>query len=277
MTSPTSLRHSPHAAHRAVAFLLAISAGAFVSAPAVAAGGLILIDAPPESGYTFLAGPNLLAYTPESGSSKLKTLVIPGIDFYSSWGGFASTDIGLGWNFSHRKDLQFGLRLWPQVGRDDDDPHLRGLDDIGTRLGKGLFANYAPWEFLTLQSSLLYGSGRSGDGLKAEAGATVGARLGASAVLGVSLGATWANRAHREGYYGITARESVASGLPEWSVGAGWQDVNLAVSGVWTLNDRWSLSGQVLTAHLLGDAARSPVTESRNPTNVSLTLWYRFK
>lgn len=241
-----------------------------------AMGGLFLIDSPPKQDWTFSAGPSVLGFPEAPGSSKTKVLAIPGIDFYAPNGIFASTDDGLGWNLSKRDDLQAGVRLWPVFGRDNDGSRRRGLQDIGTRLGKGVFLNWAPWEFLTLQSSVLYGSGRGSDGLQVEAGATVGTRVGPNALLGLTLGTTWANGAHVRSYYGVTPAETAAGGLPTYRPGSGLIDVNLALTGEYKFDERWRLSGQVLGARLMGDAKRSPVTLTKYPETFSLTLWYKF-
>ncbi len=244
---------------------------------AQALGGIILIDAPPAQDYTLAIGPGVAGYPETPGSNRTRVVPVPGLDFYSSLGGFASTDIGLGWNFSRRADVQFGVRLWPVFGRDDDRSRQRGLSDVGTRLGKGLFLNYAPWEFLILQSSVLAGSGYHGDGVQMEGGATLGARIGTATLLGFTLGGTWANRAHVQSYYGVTPEESAAGGLPAYAPGAGWSDVNVQLNGEMKINERWKLSGQLLGARLLGDESRSPVTESRHQGTFSLTLWYQLK
>jgi outer membrane protein len=244
---------------------------------AEALGGLILIDKPPAQDYSLSIGPGVAGYPESPGSSHTKVVPIPGVDFYWSLGAFASTDIGLGWNLSRRKDLQFGVRLWPVFGRDDERSQQLGLSDVGTRLGKGLFLNYAPLRFLILQSSVLAGSAYKGDGVQVEAGATVGAPIGGRALLGVTLGGTWANGPYLRSYYGVTPEESAVGGLPVYTPGAGWSDVNLQLVGEMQISERWKLSGQLVGAHLVGDAGRSPVVQSRNQTTFSLTLWYQLK
>ena len=239
-------------------------------------GGLIILGAPPAEHDRIALGPGVVAFPEHAGSSEHKVWPIPAIDYYSTLGGFVSTDIGVGWNFSPRADLQAGVRLWPQFGRDDSPPGLPGLPGVPDRLGKAAFANYAPLRALLLQSSLMYGAGRDGDGLMAEIGATSGLPIG-DALLAVTLGGSWANRSYRQSFYGVGAADSVASGLPEWNVGAGWQDVNLSLSLDVPLGDRWKLSGQLLGARLLGAAADSPITRSRTQSTLSLTLWYRFR
>ena len=57
----------------------------------------------------------------------------------------------------------------------------------------------------------------------------------------------------------------------------GWSDVNVQLSGEFQVAERWRLSGEVVRAHLIGGAGRSPVLESRNQGTFALTLWYRLK
>lgn len=255
-----------------VALLLSIFAG-----HAEALGGLILIDKPPAQDYSLSIGPSVAGYPESPGSSRTKVVPIPGVDFYWALGAFASTDIGLGWNFSRRENLQFGVRLWPVFGRDDERSQRLGLSNLGTRLGKGLFLNYAPLPFLILQSSVLAGSAYKGDGVQVEAGATVGAPIGDRALLGVTLGGTWANSAHARSYYGVTPDEAAVGGLPVYSLRGGLSDVNLQLVGEMRLTEHWKVSGQLVGARLVGDAGRSPVIMSRNQTTFSLTLWYQLK
>ncbi len=244
---------------------------------AYALGGLILIGAPPKEGYTLAMGPALAGYPEAPGSDRTKLLPLLGVDYQSSNGAFFSTDIGAGWNFSKRDDLQFGARLWPVIGRNDDRSRSRGLDDVSSRLGAGLFLNYEPWEFLILQSGLLAGSGNDRDGAQFELGATVGAPLGDSVLVGLTLGTTWANGAYMRNYYGISQQTSASSGLPVFTPGGGNSDVNAAINAQWKISPKWKLSGEWLVARLIGDAGHSPVTLSRTQNTFSMTLWYQLK
>jgi outer membrane scaffolding protein for murein synthesis (MipA/OmpV family) len=260
-----------------------LSLGAFVlssclSGAALAAGGTIFIDPPPEQAYTLSLGPTLWMFPSYPGGRRLQTVLFPGVDFYAANGLFASTDNGIGWNLSSRSDLQAGLRLWAQLGRKArDSRRLAGTDDIGPRLEKGGFVNFAPYDFLLLQSSVRYGSGVRGDGLLAEVAVTTGLPLGDKGSLAFSLGTTWANQAYRQSYFGLTEEQALRSNRAPWQMSSGQQDTNLGVSGEYRLDPDWRLSGQWIHAHLLGDAARSPVVERASQSTVSLTLWRRFK
>lgn len=243
-----------------------------------AQGGLILLDAPPHQAYHLSIGPTLLAFARDPGASQMQTLLIPGLDFYTRQGLFVSTDNGVGWNLSQRDDLQWGVRLWPQLGRARGALGHPGLAGVGDRLQKGLFANFAPLRYVLLQSSLLAGAGQGGDGVVGEIGATVGLPFGQpDNTFGLSVGATWANGPYRQSYFGITPAMAQASGLPAWHVGGGWQDLNVGLVGEVPLNRRWTLSGQLSSARLLGAAAASPITQSRDQSTLSLTLWYSIR
>lgn len=249
----------------------------FSTLNAHALGGLILIDAPPKDGYTLAVGPALAGYPEAPGSGRTKVLPLAGVDFESASGGFISTDIGAGWNFSKREGLQFGARIWPVFGRNDQRSRARGLADVGSRLGLGLFLNYEPWQFLVLQSSLLTGSGFDRNGMQFETGATIGAPLGDSALLGLTLGTTWSNAAYLRSYFGVTPGESSGGSLPVFAPGAGWSDLNASLNAEVRIDPRWKLSGQWLVARLIGDAGRSTVTTSRFQKIFQVTLWYQLK
>jgi outer membrane protein len=255
-----------------VALLLSSACG-----PADAFGGLILIDSPPTEGYSLSVGPGIAGFRDRRGSKDTKVVPVPGVDFYSSAGGFASTDVGLGWNFSRREDTQFGVRFWPILERSRTTSQRPDHSDTRTRIAKGVFLNYAPWQFLILQSNLLAGYATSGDRIQAEVGATAGLPLGDRGLIGVTLGTTWSNGPYMRNSFGVSQRESARDGLPVYSPGSGWSDINLQLSGEFQFAERWRVSGEVVKAHLIGGAGRSPTVASRNVGTFALTIWYRFK
>ncbi len=240
-------------------------------------GNLILIDAPPAEDYSLSVGPGVVGFRQFPGARHLRVVPVPGMDLYLHNGAFASTDNGVGWNFSRRDDVQVGLRLLPVFGRSGKASRRMGLSDIGTRVGKDGFLTFAPWPFLILQSDLLTVSVPGGEGVQAEVGATTGAPLGERALVGATVGVTWSNGPYARSYFGVTPRESARGGLPVYAPGPGWSDASLRLSGELQIDERWRLSGEVVGARLIGGAGRSPVVQSRNQSSFSLTLWYRFR
>jgi outer membrane scaffolding protein for murein synthesis (MipA/OmpV family) len=255
--------------------LTAIAAAALALAaalPAQAAGNLLLIEAPPPKATLALGGTvwQLPAYP---GARKSDTLVLPALDWQLPNGMFVSTDTGVGWNLSSSKTVQAGVRLWPQFGRSRKD--VPGLEPIGLRIQAQGFANVQIGEVLLLQSGVLYGGGRDRDGLQVELGATSGIPIGDS-LIGIGLATSWANKAYRDGYYGVTAAESRASGLAAYTPGSGTLDTSLTVSAELKFGPAWRLSGQVVLARLNTDISRSPVVQQRRQDLATLTLWRSF-
>lgn len=269
-TNPSAPAHRPmHGSLRgALALvLLAIPLSSF------AAGDLLLIDAPPATA-TRSAGVTFWSLPRYPGSSSQNNSLYPAFDFYGSSGLFASTENGLGWNLSSRKDLQAGVRLWPELGRKANEGHA-GLSKLGVRIQQEAFVNYQVLPALLLQSGLLHGSGRHNDGAKLELGATTGLPIGPD-LLGIGVSATFANGAHRQSYYGVSPEDSRRSGLPATHLGAGWQDVSLTLSAEHRFNPHWHADAQVIEARLLGSTASQAAFVSRMQTAATLSLWYDF-
>ena len=254
---------------------LLLSAGA-----AQAAGSLLLLDAPPAA-TTWSGGLSVRGWPRSPGSSRQHAGLLPALDYESPNGIFAATDTGLGWNLAPAllngeaaKDWQFGARLWPQAGRSRRESPP-GVESLGTRVVGEAFANVQALPVLLLQSGLSYGSGRHHDGAQLELGATSGIPLGDD-LLAISLATTYANAAHLRGSFGVRPSEASHSGLPAWRPGAGWQDWSVALSGEHKFSADWSVSGQWLQTRLVGDAARSPLTHTRNQPSFILSVWRRF-
>jgi outer membrane scaffolding protein for murein synthesis (MipA/OmpV family) len=79
---------------------------------------------------------------------------------------------------------------------------------------------------------------------------------------------TWADARHMRAYFGVDGNQSaqalaLGSVVPTFSAGAGLRDVTLAIAVIVPLDNRWSLQSLVRAAILLGDAAASPLTQTR--------------
>jgi len=253
---------------------------ACAAAQAQAGGTLLLLDAPPAEA-TFSTGLSWRGWPRAPGSARERQTLLPALDYESPSGLFAATDTGLGWNLAPQlasaetaKDWQFGARLWPQSGRSRRESPP-GVAQLGPRLITQLFANYQASPELLLQSGLSWGSGRHHNGDQLELGATSGIPLG-SELLAISLSATYANAAHLRGSFGVGPNEALASGLPAFRPHSGWQDWNVALSYEHKFSKNWSVNGQWLHTRLIGQAAESPLTHSRNQPSFIASVWYQF-
>lgn len=227
---------------------------------------LTQIQAPPASGVDAWLGPSVFSYPRYPGAAQSHTYVAPMLEVFGSRGWFLSSVAGAGWNFSSDKSWQYGLRLTPVFPRyARDTPLPPAVPDIGYRLERGAFLNYAPWEFLNLQSGLRQGSGRRCQGLLADVGATVGAPLGHGLTVALSGSTSWGNGHYVQSYFGAGQ-----------ATGAGWVDTNADLMLLSDINPHWSLTLDLGRTHYRGDAASSPLVSRTTTENWFLGSEYRF-
>jgi outer membrane scaffolding protein for murein synthesis (MipA/OmpV family) len=255
----------------AIALAFAFSLGG-VSLSAQAWGNLLLLDPQPDVAVRSV-GASVWSLPEYAGASKQDNSVLPAFDYYHPSGFFASTEDGLGWNVSSDKEIQAGVRLWPQFGRGSNDDPLR-RSRLGVRIQQEAFFNIQALPVLLLQSGLLHGSGQQRNGMQLELGATSGIPIGKD-LLGIGLSATYANHAHRQSYYGISPEDAAAIGVAPVRTPNGWQDVSLTFSTEHRFDKRWHIDGQLIVARLVGSAV-GPVVGSRQQTAFTSTLWYDF-
>jgi MipA family protein len=181
---------------------------------------------------------------------------------------------GLIYDVYEHGSLSISTRVGYDFGRaEDDDPHLAGLGDIdgGPTLGFGVDYKAGPVDlFAKVDRSF-------GDveGIVGTFGADVSRPLG-NVLFGGGVSATWADDDHMQGYFGVNAAQSTASGLPQYDAGAGFKRVDLEMSATYILDENWMLRGEVEVGELLGDAADSPITQDSTQTCAGLSVGYRF-
>lgn len=242
---------------------------------ALAQGGLLLVDPPPDTGHTLSYGGTLFVFPKYLGAQSAEALPIPALEVMDSSGAFFSTDIGLGYNFSGRKDVQIGVRLYPSLPRrSGDDGHLHGIPDIPWRLERTVFANYWPLEFLGLQSSVRTGLGPNEDGVLTEAGMSVGAPVSSVLTVGGTLGMSYANANFRQSFFGVSGAVSQLSGYPQFQAGAGWQDFQTSIGFEWKMDQRLRMDVRLDQWKLLGAAGASPLTQSRWQRGLVFSVWH---
>lgn len=217
-------------------------------------GSLVLMDARPQH-ETLSIGGQVMSLPHSSGSADTSQTLIPGVDFYSPSGWFASTENGVGWTASTLPQWLAGVRIWPQFGRPQADAiHAPA---VGDRLQLQAFANWAPNSYLLLQSAQSVGSGLHRQGFQSEWGMTSGLPIG-SDLLGLGVSATWANHPYQEVYLG-QAR-------------SGWADWSWTASLTHRFNPHWHLDAQWQWAHLIEPAKG---LQSRQQGGL-LSVWYDY-
>jgi len=241
-------------------------AGLWHGGPALALGGLLLLDAPPESHLKQAWGASFVAQ-PAWGLQRSHSWWMPALELLDPSGAFVSTDLGLGWNLSQRSDVQAGWRWVPTPSHEFKGlPASEPAQRVGTRLERGAFCNWAPSASLLLQSGLRQGGGKDHHGLIAELGATSGLPLPGDELLGITAGVSWANRSLRRSEVGQPV--AAAAGLP-----AGWHELQWALSHEHRFNAQWRLDTQLQWAHLIGVHAGPGAVGHPAQALWSLSLW----
>lgn len=156
-----------------------------------------------------------------------------------------------------------------------DDAVFRGLPDVRATLRGRVAANAAlgkRWTYSVRASQDLLG--RDG-GLRVDHGLSYRHPVSTQTHWDLSLGAGWANRTHRQTYYGIDPASAAATGLPAYAIGSGWDSVSLGWRITSALSEHWVAYGGVGVTQLQGAAARSPLTGRRTAYGATLGIAYR--
>ncbi len=149
-----------------------------------------------------------------------------------------------------------------------------GIDRVNFAPGARLFAKARVSGFILSVGGTRALGGT--DGIVADASIAYPIAASRRFILTPTVATTWANRRYMNRYFGVSAPEALASGLPQYEAGAGFKNVGGALNTVFVLSRRISLTGTIGATRVLNDAADSPINERRwNPTGFA-GIAYRF-
>jgi outer membrane scaffolding protein for murein synthesis (MipA/OmpV family) len=224
-----------------------------------------------------LAGLAVIAGHEYLGSDERKTMVWPSFSYQWTNGWFVGTGNGLGYKFGSPANMQYGLRVTLDLGRNENDAAaLAGMGDIDMRPEIGGFFNYfiTPDWFLT--SSFRYGAGNDRDGAQTDIGLGWSSQLAPQWRGALGVAATYVNRGYMQAFYGVSSAQSASSGYAPYAPGAGWRDVRANAALTYSFNADWSMTGAVTVRSLQGDVKRSPIVNENTPVAGLLSLNYSF-
>lgn len=170
--------------------------------------------------------------------------------------------------------LTLSTRLGYDLGRQEDESdHLRGLGDIGAGAVVGARLSYAlgPVELYGAVNRIIGGS----EGLEARFGADAAFKYERFLFTG-GVSGIWADDKYMEAYFGVTPMQSLLSGLPVYDAGAGLKRVEATAAVTYMLTDHWLIRGQIGLGYLMGDAADSPIVQSKTQPSGMLAVGYKF-
>lgn len=222
-------------------------------------------------------GAAVIAGRKYQGSSERRTLLVPLLDYQWKSGWFAGTTNGLGYDFSKRPEMNYGVRLTADLGRNESrSTALRGLGNVDARPEIGVFYNYSLSQSLALTSSLRYGSGSERNGLVVDVGAAYSMVLAPQWRLGMGVSATVANANYMQSYFGVTPAQSASSGYAPYTASAGLRDVRASAALTYSVTPRVAITTVLSASSLQGDAKSSPITRKRNTATGIVGVSYAF-
>ena len=184
----------------------------------------------------------------------------------------------------HNKHLRIGGGLTFDGGRKDHstggifnsgDDRLKGLGTIKAALGVRGFAEYRAGPLSIELSGTKFTSSQN-SGVLANLGASLALPLGKNLILIPNVRATWADGNYTQTFFGVTPTQSAASIFPAFSAGAGIKDVRGGASLIYRLNQHWFVGATGGVVHLMGPAARSPISLRDTSATAMTMVGYRF-
>lgn len=246
-----------------------------------------IINSAQAEGTTFGVGGIALVGPKYEGSKSYKTfgfpLIIPNFGKKSQEGSFGDRI-----SFKSIDNVRFNIlgtssfELGPVAGyrggrKQKDGVLLGGLGDVDAGLVLGAYAGYHLGPVF-LDTSIANQVTGAKTGYQIKLGATNEFDINDSVKITTGIGSTYSSEKYMDNFFGISAAQAGTStaGLTAYNPGAGFKDINFKLGTELALSDKWQLNVGGGYSRLIGDAANSPVIETKNQFSGSVSLIYRF-
>lgn len=181
---------------------------------------------------------------------------------------------GLGAYLYHQNGWELTLSLAPSLEEREasDDPRFHNLGDVGPTVRGAFAASYQHdwWKISTAITRDLSESKK--EGVTGGMDFTATYNYSPSLSFRAGPGFTYANAEYMRTFYGVSNAQSQASGLPVYNADGGVSNVHIGAGVNYHFGGKWDLGTFVTQSRLTGDAANSPIIETRNQTNVGIYL-----
>lgn len=168
-----------------------------------------------------------------------------------------------------------GSLIWPRR----QTASLNGLGNVGYTVQAGGFVDYWAVEWLRMRVEALQGFGAA-TGVTANFAADAVIPLSPALTLSGGPRARVDTAAAESPYFSITQAQSIASGLPAYSAGSGWQAVGLGTQAKYRFNPAWATYSFIEYDKLIGATAASPIVSGQgggsNQWTFGIGLTYSF-
>jgi outer membrane scaffolding protein for murein synthesis (MipA/OmpV family) len=266
-------------AHAAVALGCAAPAPAQTPSPLAnwqySVGDLLmpLLGKPPE--WQTILGGGVSLQPRYEGAQRYRLQPAPVIDIHYRDLAFISDGEGLGYNLIRGKTYRAGVALTYDLGRDQDvDPHLRGLGNVDAAPEAKLYADFAILPFI-FDLDLRRGIGGH-DGYIGDLAFHVPIPLGKQFFIFAGPSVTLADGRYMQAYFGVDTVQASRSQFRRFDAKGGLKRAGLGVTAIYRFTENWMLASDLAAARLLGDAARSPIIESKAEFSIDASLVYKF-
>lgn len=219
------------------------------------------------------------------GSPNRRTVAGPDLTLsYRSrdWGTVEFGQRGLIWNAVEAGQFRFALVAQVDPGRKDKDTstlnpspgdkRLAGMGNVQASVEAGVGLGYGPLMVVARQSLREHGPKGAQVDMTVEMPWALSDRLG----LRFALGATWADRAYMQTYFGVTAAQAQATSFSAYTPKSGCRKVEASVGAEYALAPGWKLQANLSFARLEDDAAASPLVGRRHGASAALAMAYEF-
>lgn len=230
---------------------------------------------------TLTVGAGIAVVSEYSGSDQQRTRAVVGVDYQNKNGFFASTMRGIGYQ-GKVGDFGFSAAIGYGAGRKDYDrnygvgsDYLRGMGEIeGSTLA--LIGGSYKFGGVTVSTRAAVALTHRERGNQYALGLQVPLLKDEKNQVGMFTNADYSDRKHMQTFYGVTAKQSLASGFQAYTPKAGFSKVALGVNWNHQLSKAWSVNTTLGVNHLVGDAADSPLTQRKTSGFAISTVNYAF-
>ena len=222
-------------------------------------------------------GPQFVPSYPGSDDHSLRPLVDVSVTRGSTPFEFEAPDESFGPELISTGGLELGPALNFEGSRTAKDVGA-DLDKVPFTVEAGAFVEYEFSPKFRFRSELRKGLGGH-DGWIGQTGVDFVARDGDDWLFSIGPRLTWSDSRYHRAYFGVTAAESVRTGLAAYAPDGGIQAVGATAGFLAQLSKRFGLYSYVKYDRLVGDAADSPVVRgfgSRDQLSGGLALTYTF-
>jgi outer membrane scaffolding protein for murein synthesis (MipA/OmpV family) len=184
---------------------------------------------------------------------------------------------GIGLNLINSHGFRAGPLLSYIGGRNEDsDPRLNGLGDIHASLTAGAFASYRVGRF-EFGATVRQAVTQTDNGLVGLVQADyLIPLLNRRTLITFGPDLEFANARYDQTWFGVTGSQSLSSGLPLFSPGAGVRDVGVHATLTHHYTEHFTLRAFISAKEITGDDANSPLIENRTQVLFGVGLAYHF-